>query len=141
MHRIEPHIPKEIVWAEKLVFWMDEAIKVPFFKFRFGLDPLIGLIPWVGDAVSFVISLLVLKSLVSAGLPKRLIWKMFGNLALDFGVGLIPFLGDVWDFFNKANRKNLKLARLHFEANSTTLPLEMDSKGSWPYVSKTAASA
>ncbi|MFT6760136.1 MAG: hypothetical protein ACJATS_001316, partial [Psychroserpens sp.] len=53
-----------------------------------------------------------------AGMPKRLVWKMFGNIALDFGVGLVPFLGDAWDFFNKANRKNLKLARDYFEAQA-----------------------
>ncbi|MFT4545966.1 MAG: hypothetical protein ACI9CU_000008 [Polaribacter sp.] len=118
MHKIEPNIPKEILYAEKLVHWMDEAFKVPFLNFRFGLDPIIGLIPWVGDVVSFVISGLILKSLASAGMPKRLVWKMFGNIALDFGVGLVPFLGDAWDFFNKANRKNLKLARDYFEAQA-----------------------
>ena len=115
MHKIEPEIPKEILYAEKLVYWMDEAFKIPFINFRFGIDPLIGLIPWVGDVVSFVISALILKSLASAGMPKSLVWKMFGNIALDFGIGLVPFLGDVWDFFNKANRKNLRIARAYFE--------------------------
>ncbi|MGB1317621.1 MAG: DUF4112 domain-containing protein [Flavobacteriales bacterium] len=115
MHKIEPIIPKEILYAEKLVYWMDEAFKIPFVNFRFGLDPIIGLIPWAGDVVSFAISSLILKSLVSAGMPKSLIWKMFGNIALDFGIGLVPLFGDVWDFFNKANRKNLMLARQYFE--------------------------
>lgn len=115
MHRIEPKIPKEIRYAEKLVYWMDEAFKVPFTNFSFGLDPVIGLIPWLGDAISFAISGLILKSLASAGMPKSLVWKMFRNIALDFGIGLIPMLGDVWDFFNKANRKNLILAKQYFE--------------------------
>jgi hypothetical protein len=138
MHKIEPNIPKEILYAEKLVYWMDEDFKVPFFNFRFGLDPIIGLIPWVGDVISFLISGLILKSLASAGMPKRLIWKMFANIALDFGVGLIPFLGDAWDFFNKANRKNLQLARQYFapqdHAEPTPAKLDDDKTGLVPSV-------
>ncbi len=95
---------------------MDEAIRIPIIGFRFGLDPILGLIPWIGDLISFIISGLILKSLVSAGLPRKLLFKMFGNIVLDFGIGLIPLIGDIWDFFNKANRKNLKLARKYFES-------------------------
>lgn len=137
MHKIESTIPKEVLWAEKLVHWMDDAFKIPLTKFRFGLDPLLGLIPWVGDVISFLISMLILKSLVSAGLPTRLVWKMFRNIVLDFGIGLIPFLGDVWDFFNKANRKNLKLVRAYFESQTVFTPEMVATDGGWPYISHT----
>jgi hypothetical protein len=40
---------------------------------------------------------------------------MIANIVLDLIVGGIPVLGSVWDFFFKANRKNLKLAREYFE--------------------------
>ena len=138
MHKIESDIPKEIRWAGKMVYWMDDAFKVPFINFRFGLDPLIGLIPWAGDIVSFAISGLILKSLVSAGLPRRLIWKMFGNIAFDFGVGLIPLIGDVWDFFKKANRKNLLLAREYFDSQREVSPTDLVTMKAWPYTSETS---
>ena len=119
MHKIESSsIPKEIEWAEKLVHLMDDQFKVPFINFRFGLDPVIGLIPWVGDLVTFVISALIIKSLVDAGLPRSLITKMVVNIVIDLAVGAIPLVGDVWDFFFQANRKNLKLAKQHFESQS-----------------------
>ena len=95
---------------------MDDQFKVPFFGFRFGLDPILGLIPWAGDLVSFVISLLIIKSLFDAGLPRKLITKMVLSSLTDLAIGAVPFIGDVWDFFYKANRRNLKLAREFFES-------------------------
>ena len=117
MHKIESEIPEELLWAEKLVRLMDNQFKVPLVNFRFGLDPIIGLIPWVGDLVTFAISGLIIKSLVDAGLPRRLIGKMVLTSLIDLAVGAIPVVGDVWDFFFKANRKNLKLAKEYFESN------------------------
>ncbi|MFM1876023.1 MAG: hypothetical protein RL266_1760 [Bacteroidota bacterium] len=117
MHVIEPNqIPKEIQWAETLVSWMDDRFKIPFINFRFGLDPIIGLIPWAGDVVAFLISALIVKGLVDAGLPRPLLRKMIWNILLDMAVGAIPVVGDVWDFFNRSNRKNLRLAKDYFES-------------------------
>jgi hypothetical protein len=123
VHKIEPSISKEIEWAERLVSLMDDKFKIPFINFSFGLDPLIGLIPVIGDLVSLAISGLILKGLIRSGMPKRLITKMIVNLLLDFLIGEIPVIGDVWDFFNKANRKNLKLAKEHFAAKHDSVPL------------------
>lgn len=114
MHRIEPEIPKELQYAEKLVQLMDDQFKLPFINFRFGLDPIIGLVPWAGDLVTFAISLLIIKSLIDAGLPRSLITKMVLTTVADLAIGAIPVVGDVWDFFFKANRKNLQLAKEFF---------------------------
>lgn len=118
MHRIEPEIPKELQYAERLVRLMDDQFKIPVVNFRFGLDPIIGLIPWAGDIVSFVISLLIIKSLFDAGLPRKLVTKMVLATLLDLAVGAIPVVGDAWDFFFKANRRNLKLAKEFFESGT-----------------------
>lgn len=95
---------------------MDEQFKLPLFNFRFGLDPIIGLIPGAGDLISFAISLLIIKSLMDAGLPRGLITKMVFATLLDLAIGAIPLVGDAWDFFFKANRRNLKLAKAFFES-------------------------
>ncbi|MCF8277583.1 MAG: DUF4112 domain-containing protein [Flavobacteriales bacterium] len=118
MYKIEQSIPKELEYAEKLVLLMDGQFKIPFFNFRFGLDPIIGLIPMAGDIVSFIISALIIVALAKNGLPSKVVFKMVWNILLDLLVGGIPIIGDAWDFFNKANRKNLKLARKHFETQS-----------------------
>lgn len=52
------------------------------------------------------------------GVSHSVILKMVANILLDLLIGGIPVLGDAWDFFNKANRKNLKLARKHFEKHN-----------------------
>jgi hypothetical protein len=56
MYKIEQTIPKELEYAEKLVRLMDDRFKIPFINSRFGLDPIIGLIPVAGDIISFSIA-------------------------------------------------------------------------------------
>lgn len=118
MERIGPMIPKEIEQAERLVRLMDDQFRIPFLNIRFGLDPLIGMVPWLGDVVSFFISILILKSLTDAGFPRKLIGKLIGHMVLDLLIGAIPLVGDVWDFFFKANRRNLNVAKKYFESQS-----------------------
>ncbi|MCF8461384.1 MAG: DUF4112 domain-containing protein [Flavobacteriales bacterium] len=118
MYKIEQTIPKELEYAEKLVRLMDDKFKIPFINFRFGLDPIIGLIPVAGDILSFSISSLIVMALFRNGVPSSVILRMVANILLDLLIGGIPVLGDAWDFFNKANRKNLKLARKHFEKHN-----------------------
>lgn len=115
MYRIETSIPKELEWAEKLARLMDDQFKVPFINFRFGLDPIIGLIPWAGDVVSFVISGLIVTALVRNGMPTGLILRMVANSVFDLIIGGIPVVGGIADFLFKANRANLKLAKEHFQ--------------------------
>jgi len=117
MNKIEHTIPKELEYAEKLVGLMDDKFKIPFINFRFGLDPIIGLIPVAGDIVSFSVSSLIVIALFRNGVPRTVVLKMAANIVLDLIIGGIPVIGDAWDFFNKANRKNLKLARKHFLFN------------------------
>ena len=118
MHRIDQTIPKELEYAEKLVALMDDRFKVPFLNFRFGLDPIIGMVPFAGDVVTFLISALIVLALFRNGVPRSVVFTMVANIVLDLLIGGIPVIGDVWDFFNKANRKNLKLARKYFDSTA-----------------------
>jgi hypothetical protein len=43
---------------------------------------------------------------VEGGLPMDVQSKMYFNIALDFGIGLVPFLGDVADALFRANTRN-----------------------------------
>ena len=80
-----------------------------FLGFRFGLDPIIGLVPVFGDLVSFGLSVYIIWIGYQMSLPSSVIGAMWRNVVFDFILGMIPFIGDVSDFFFKANTKNLAL--------------------------------
>jgi len=75
---------------------------------RFGWSSLIGIFPGVGDALDAFMALMVLRTCeqVEGGLPQDVKYKMYFNIMLDFGIGLVPFLGDLADAVFKANTRN-----------------------------------
>ncbi|NJM53863.1 MAG: DUF4112 domain-containing protein, partial [Blastocatellia bacterium] len=85
--------------------------KVPGTGWRFGLDSLIGLIPNVGDISTSLVSFYILIAGVRYGVPKITLLRMAFNIGLDYVVGAIPFIGDAFDFFWKANKQNMELIR------------------------------
>ncbi|UYV13982.1 MAG: DUF4112 domain-containing protein [Phycisphaera sp.] len=89
--------------------WMDTRFRVPGTGYRFGLDPIISLLPFAGDAVSVGISVYPLMEARRAGVRRRTLLKMAANLGLDFLVGLVPLVGVVPDAWYKANTRNLEL--------------------------------
>jgi hypothetical protein len=94
---------------------MDELIGLPNSKFKFGLDPLIGLIPGIGDTASAIVSALVLIQAARRGLPKILLARMSLNILINEIVGIIPGLGDVFSFWFKSNKRNYQLLLAHAE--------------------------
>lgn len=108
--RPETH-PRVDPLIESIAHWMDQAFTVPGGRFRFGFDGVLGLIPGVGDVISTAFSGLLIWRAVQAGVPKAAIGRMMVNVAVDSAVGLIPFLGDLFDFVYKANTRNLHIYR------------------------------
>ncbi len=104
-----------IKWIDLVTDWMDNKIGIPGTKIRFGLDFLIGLVPYVGDIISFGISGLLLLGMARHGASGMLIIKMIGNVLLDATVGSIPILGDIFDLQYRANWRNLKLFEEFYE--------------------------
>jgi len=76
---------------------------------RFGVDPIIDIIPWIGDVIGALLSLYILKVAGEVGVSKIDLAKMILNIIVDFAVGVIPFLGVIFDVYYKANIKNLKI--------------------------------
>ena len=100
--------------VERLVFWSDTALRVPGTSFRFGLDPILGLLfPGAGDAAGGVVSLSVVLLALQYRLPVWVVGRMVWNLALDAAVGSVPLLGDAFDFGFRANQRNMVLLREH----------------------------
>lgn len=100
---------------ERLAAILDEGVVMPGLGVRLPLDPIIGLIPGFGDAITTALSLTILAKAREENLPKHVQWRMAANIAIDFLVGAIPFLGDIFDFFYKANRKNMRLLKQYLE--------------------------
>lgn len=98
----------------------DNAIAIPFTRFRIGFEPIIGLVPVIGDFAGLLMSCYVLLEAHRAGASPRLKGQMIRNMAIDFFGGLIPVIGDAFDFAWKANARNAKLLRDYLETELQT---------------------
>ena len=76
---------------------------------RFGIDPVINLIPWIGDIIGAILSLYILNIAREARVSTIDLIRMIANIAIDFIVGFIPFLGVIFDVAYKANIRNLAI--------------------------------
>lgn len=94
---------------------LDSQFRIPFTRIRFGLDPLIGLLPGIGDAAGLVLSLYLMVEAVRLGAGTQQVVKMAGNVLVEFVVGLVPLFGDAFDLYWKANDRNAALLRSHIE--------------------------
>jgi hypothetical protein len=102
--------------AERIARVMDRAVRVPGTRLSFGLDSLLGLIPGIGDTLALAPSLYILHDAHRAGAPRGTLARMAGNLGIDWAIGLIPLIGDIFDIGWKANARNAALLRAHVEA-------------------------
>lgn len=104
---------------------LDDAVRVPGTKIRFGLDALIGLIPGVGDAVTGAVATYAIVLAAQQGASPAVIARMALNVLVDVVFGAIPLLGDIFDVGWKANRKNVQLLE-RYQANPQKV-----RRGSW----------
>ena len=106
---------ERIARLDKLATVLDVAFRIPFTKFRFGVDGLIGLAPGLGDVVTTGLSLWIVHEAYRLGVPKAVLMRMLGNVAVDGLIGAVPVAGDVFDVLWRANRRNVRILREHFE--------------------------
>lgn len=104
---------------ELLARWMDSVFQIPGSRVRFGFDAILGLIPGLGDTVTSLVSLFILHEASKRGISRLTQARMAMNIVVDYLVGSIPVLGDVFDVYWKANQMNLALLRQHTSENPT----------------------
>src|SRR5581483_11482006 len=88
---------------------LDDIFHIPGTKIRFGLDPIVGLVPGLGDIITGLLSFLIVFAAWQRGLPRIALSRMVANIAIDTLLGSIPILGDVFDTVWKSNRMNYNL--------------------------------
>lgn len=92
---------------------MDQCIVLPS-GYRIGLDPILGLVPGLGDVVTSLVSCYLVYECALLGLPKRILFRMLGNIAVESLAGSFPVIGDLFDVFWKSNMRNLRLLDQHY---------------------------
>jgi Domain of unknown function (DUF4112) len=92
---------------------LDELLPIPGTRHRFGVDPIIGLIPVVGDVIGALVGLWVIGEATRFGVPRIVVARMTVNLLVDLAVGIIPFVGDIFDFVSRSNTRNIELFKTH----------------------------
>ena len=103
------HAPTTASWADLL----DSRFVIPGTKIRFGIDPILSLVPGLGDLASPVFAMLLVGQGVQQRVPRIVIVRMLLNALLDALIGAIPIIGNVGDVFFRANRMNLALLERH----------------------------
>jgi hypothetical protein len=99
---------------DMLATMLDTAFILPGTSVRFGVESLLRLVPGVGDAIASALSFYLLYEASRLGVPRLLLARMLGNVLLEGAVGAVPFAGDAFDVFFRANRRNVALLRAHF---------------------------
>ncbi len=95
--------------VEKFAKLLDNQFNIAGFKF--GLDPIMGLVPVLGDIIPLLLSSYLVVLAIEAKIPTATIIKMICYVILDFLLGSVPIIGDIIDFFFKASTMNLKLLK------------------------------
>ena len=101
-------------WVERIARLLDSQFRLPGTTFRFGLDPVLGLLPVVGDLSTTAVSVLLLLTMLRHGASGAVVLRMALNILIDTLVGGIPILGNVFDFAYKSNERNVALLRRHY---------------------------
>lgn len=99
----------------KLSRLMDTSIRIPVIGLRIGLDPIIGLVPGLGDLVSTAFSAYIVYLATRFNLPTKAIGWMIFNIGLEAVVGAVPLVGDLFDALYKSNIRNLRLLEEHLQ--------------------------
>jgi hypothetical protein len=98
---------------------LDNSIPIPGTSWKIGFDPIVGLIPGIGDLIGAVISGYIILEAARAEVPTLTMARMLANIGIDTLVGAVPALGDVFDAAWKANMRNAALLERHIAESVT----------------------
>jgi len=100
-----------ITIADVLAKALDTMVRIPGTSFSIGLDPLIGLIPGIGDALANLIGTIILGVAARLRVPRIVLARMSLNLLINGVVGAIPIAGDLFSVWFRSHARNAALLR------------------------------
>ena len=114
--------------ADLLAKALDTAVRIPGTSLYLGLDPLLGLIPGIGDAIANLIGLLILGLATHLQVPRIVVTRMSVNLLINGSVGAIPVFGDLFSVWFRSNARNAALLR------EAAMKPDRETQPDWFYV-------
>ena len=105
-------VRKRIEAFERL---MEGLITIPGTRQKLGLDVILDILPVGGDVIGALMGAYMVWEARNLGMSKTQMARMFGNVGVDFALGLIPFVGAIPDFFFRSNTRNLRIIRKHLD--------------------------
>jgi hypothetical protein len=97
---------RQLAMIRRLSHLLDNALPIPGTPYRVGLDPLIGLIPGIGDAITGLISTYIVLLAMQMGVSRWTLTRMVLNILVESLIGIIPVVGDLFDAVWKSNERN-----------------------------------
>jgi hypothetical protein len=101
-------------WVERIAYLLDSQFRIPGTNFRFGLDPIMNLVPLAGDIPGFILAASLVWVMAKQGVSRKVLILMALNVGVDTLIGGIPLIGQVFDFYFKANDRNIRLLKEHY---------------------------
>ncbi len=117
-----------IAIADMLAKMLDTAVRIPGTSVYIGLDPLLGLIPGIGDALANLMGTIILGLATRLRVPRIVVARMSLNLLINGTVGTVPIVGDLFSFWFRSNAKNAALLR------EASMKPERETQPDWFYV-------
>jgi len=128
LRQLSPGQSQRLEALRKASQLLDSAFVVPGTSYRIGLDPILGLVPGLGDLVSPLFAIGILWQARDLAIPRVVQLRMIFNVAIDALLGAVPVMGDLFDFAWKANNMNLALLERHAQEEHKA------SSGDWVFV-------
>ena len=106
--------PPSMEHVERVAKLLDSKFAIPGTGIRFGLDPILSFIPFLGDLITLIISSMLIYTMHNHGASRKVVVKMLLNAGVDTLIGAIPLVGTVFDVFYRSNEKNIRLLKEHY---------------------------
>ena len=101
--------------VERVSHLLDSKFIIPGTNIRFGIDPIMSLIPVLGDFLTYMVSAALIYTMHNHGASRKVVIKMILNSTLDAVVGAIPLVGTIFDVFYRSNDRNMQLLKEHYD--------------------------
>jgi hypothetical protein len=101
---------------------LDNSIPIPGTPWKIGFDPIVGLIPGIGDLIGAVLSGYIILEAARMEVPAFTLARMLLNVGIDTVLGAVPGIGDVFDAAWKSNMMNVALLDRHLDATGNAPP-------------------